>query len=122
MTIAPESNHARRIMGIAALLTCALVFDPTRVLPDATSLSAITQQIALHAVVVPLLAAFGLWLVLPKTLVLAICTLMLSMAHTELGSTDLFAGYLYPLVAVIGGVVIAYDLFFKPSSKPNPSE
>ena len=89
------------------------MFDPTRVLPDAYALADIDQQLALHALFVPLLAAAGLWLVLPKPLVLAICALMLSIAHARPGSEDLFSGYLYPGIALFAGAVVAYNLFFK---------
>ena len=107
------TNPARRIAGIGALLTCALVFDPTRVLPDVYGLSQIDLQIALHAIVIPALAAVGLWLVLPNVLVLALCTLMLSIAHANIGSDDLFGGYLYPIIALVAGAVVGYRLFVK---------
>lgn len=111
------THPARRLAGIAALLTCALVFDPTRVLPEVYVLQDINQTIALHALFVPLLAAAGLWLVLPKPVVLALCTLMLSIAHSRLGSADLFAGYIYPAVAVAAGLFLVYPLLFRRSAK-----
>jgi len=107
-----ETTHpARRIAGIAALLTCALVFDPGRVLPDVHALTDINQRIALHAVLIPLLGAAGVWLVIPKPMVLALCTLMLSVAHSSLTSTDLFAGTLYPIIALAAAAVAIYLYF-----------
>ena len=118
MSDSPEQrNPLRRLAGIAALLICALVFDPTRVLPDIYSLAEIDLQVMLHAVIVPTLAAVGLWLVLPNVLVLAICTMMLSIAHTRTDSSDLFAGYLYPIVALVAGLVVGYTLFVKRSTE-----
>lgn len=107
------THPARRLAGIAALLTCALVFDPTGVLPDVYSISELNLQIVWRAVVIPILAAIGLWLVLPNPLVLAICTAMLSIAHTSIGSDDLFSGYLYPLIALAAGGVGVHRLFFR---------
>ena len=103
---------ARRITGIAALFACALVVDPARIVPMATSLNQIDASIALHALVIPALAAIGLWLVLPSTMVLAICVLMLSAAHAQPGAEDLFSGYLYPLLAATAALVLIKNLFF----------
>ena len=61
----PESSSqpiARRIAGIAALFACALAVDPARIVPDVTALSQINTGIALHALIIPALAAIGLWL------------------------------------------------------------
>ena len=103
----PEpSPLGRRLAGIGALFACALVVDPARVVPDATSLSQIDTAIALQALVIPALAALGLWLVLPKLNVLAICVLALAGAHSELGSSDLFSGYLYPALTAGAAVFL----------------
>ena len=106
-------HPARRVAGIAALLTCALVFDPTRVVPDVHALADINQRIALHTMLVPLLGAAGVWLVIPKPMVLALCTFMLSLAHSSIASTDLFAGYLYPTIALAAGALAVYLYFFR---------
>lgn len=80
-------------------------------LPDVHALTDINERIALHALLIPLLGAAGVWLVIPKPMVLALCTLMLSLAHSSLASDDLFAGYLYPAIALAAGAAVTY-LFF----------
>jgi|GEM_PF-2858583 len=105
-----KPSIGRRIAGIAALFACALAVDPARVLPEVTTLSQIDTGIALHALIIPALAATGLWLVLPSKTILAFCVLMLSAAHTELGQSDLFTGYLYPALALIAGVYLIKTL------------
>ena len=116
----PESSSqpiARRIAGIAALFACALAVDPARIVPEVTALSQINTGIALHALIIPALAAIGLWLVIPSKTILAICVLMLAAAHTELGQSDLFTGYLYPALATVAGAYLAKTLLFANSSK-----
>jgi len=92
--------------GIAALFTCALVVDPARVFDSAHGLADLNQTHVLHGLVIPLLAGVGLWLVLPNLTVLALCTLLLALAHSRWGSPDLFAGYLYPAVALLAGFAL----------------
>jgi len=108
LTVASPQHPARRIAGIIALLTCALIFDPGRIRPDVHALADINERIALHSMLIPLLGAAGVWLVIPKPMVLALCTLMLSIAHSSLTSDDLFAGYLYPAIALVAGAAVAY--------------
>lgn len=109
---APTSTSlARRITGIAALFGCALVVDPARVVDQTTSLAALSSDVVLHALIIPALAAVGLWLVLPNLTVLAICVFMLSIAHSQPGSSDLFAGYLYPALALAAAALLVRELF-----------
>ena len=42
---------------------------------------------------------------------------MLAAAHTELGQSDLFTGYLYPALATVAGAYLAKTLLFANSSK-----
>jgi len=100
----------KRIAGIGALFACALAVDPARIVPEVTALGQIDTGIALHALIIPALAALGLWLVIPRATVLAICVLMLAGAHTELGGRDLFASYLYPALAAIAGAYLVKSL------------
>ena len=109
----PTSNLTRRLTGIAALFGCALVVDPARVINQTTAFEQINLDVALHALILPALAAVGLWLVLPNVMVLAICVLMLAVAHSQPGAADLFAGYLYPALAVGAAFVLLRELFRK---------
>ncbi len=102
----------RRLAGIAALFACALMVDPARIVPEITALPQIDSGIAMHALVIPALAMLGLWLVIPNAVVLAMCVLMLAGAHTELGHSDLFAGYLYPVLAACAGAYLIKSLLF----------
>ena len=110
----------RRIAGIGALFACALVVDPARIVPDATAFSDITMGIALHSLIIPALAALGLWLVLPSPVVLAICVLTLAGAHAEPGQPDLFIGYLYPALAA--GALVYLIKTLLPSSGKSSGE
>ena len=115
---ASASSNAlgRRIAGIGALFACALVVDPGRVVPTATSLAEIDIRIALHALVIPALATLGLWLVIPSTTVISICVLLLAAAHADPGASDLFSGYLYPALALIAGAYLVKSLLFTNSA------
>ena len=115
---AANNSIGRRVAGITALFACALAVDPARTLPEVTALNQIDTGIALHALIIPALASLGLWLVLPNAIVLAICVLMLAGAHTTLGQSDLFAGYLYPAIAAGAGVYLIKVLVFAKPSGP----
>jgi hypothetical protein len=75
-------------------------------------MSDITVGIALHSLIIPALGALGLWLVLPSTIVLALCVLTLAGAHAEPGQPDLFSGYLYPALAAGACLYLIKALFF----------
>ena len=115
-------NLGRRITGIGALFACALLVDPAQSVADVTSLADINQAVVLHALVIPALAALGLWLVLPKPTVLAICVLMLAGAHSEPGQGDLFASYLYPALALMAGLYLTYSFLGSGKSGPPPTD
>ncbi len=113
----PAAGLGRRLAGIGVLFACALIVDPARIVPEASSFAQIDLAIALQALAIPGLAALGLWLVLPSPRVLAICVLTLAGAHSELGSEDLFAGYLYPALAALAAAFLTSALWFKSAAR-----
>ena len=84
----------RRLAGIGVLLACALWYTPLG-----------TRWPAVDALV-PLAAAGGVWLLYRSTIVLAICVLALSLARARPGADDLMIGVLYPLLALLAGVLL----------------
>ena len=79
----------RRIAGIALLLGCALYYAPESGGPRLVG-----------ALVVPAVAAAGVWLVLPNPIVLALAVLALALAHARPGSPDPISAWVYPAVAL----------------------
>ena len=104
------------------LFACALLVEPAQSVASVTNLADINLSIALHTMVIPALAAFGLWLVLPKPTVLAICVLMLAGAHSEPGQRDLFVGYLYPTLALVAGLYLAYSFLGSAKADQSPTD
>ena len=112
----------RRGLGIAALFACALMVDPARIVPEVTALGDIDSRTALHALVIPALAALGLWLVTQSAAVTAICVVMLAGAHAAPGTSDLFTGYLYPAITVIAALYLAKAMLFTRAPDTKQSE
>ena len=96
--------------------------DPARIVPEVTALGDIDSRTALHALVIPALAALGLWLVTQSATVTAICVVMLAGAHAAPGTSDLFTGYLYPAITVIAALYLAKAMLFTRAPDTKQSE
>ncbi len=83
----------RRLAGITLLLVSALSYSPTTA-PDIS-----ISQPLINALLIPALAAAGVWLVLPNPVLLGFCVFMLAVAHSRPGHGDPIEGYLYPALA-----------------------
>ena len=96
-----------RSAGLALLLCCALLYSPDG-----------TNPAILGAIVLPIIAAIGLWLVLPNPVLLAGCVFALALAHSISGAQDLFSSRVYPAVALIAGIVLLRLLLLRKAGDP----
>ncbi len=83
----------KRLAGIALLLISALSYSP------ATAPLIGVSQSLINALLIPAIAAAGVWLVFPNPVLLGFSVFMLAIAHSRPGSEDPIEGYLYPALA-----------------------
>ena len=96
-----------RSAGLALMLCCALMYSPEGTNPP-----------VLGAIVLPIAAAIGLWLVLPNPVLLSGCVFALALAHSISGAQDLYSSRVYPFIALIAGAVLLRLLFLRKTDHP----
>ena len=100
-----------RALGLLVLLSCALLYTPEA-----------TNPRVLGALVVPSLAAIGLWLVLPNPVLLSGSVCAIAITQTSIGSPDFYSGTLYPLVVLVAGASLIQLLWRRRDTTPSPDK
>ncbi|MEM7220449.1 MAG: hypothetical protein AAF515_18965 [Pseudomonadota bacterium] len=60
----------------------------------------------MHSFALSLVAALGVWLVLPNPVLLAFAVTMLAAAHSRPGTAELMSGYVYPAITVLAALTL----------------